>query len=158
MAFWSEQCPARGAGLDHAHWDLCSSEGHPGEDSGHLPYQCCHCRGYASAFKSGTLDTNVGTLDLTPQIDVQERMRALGIEGSWDTIRSSRPHEKDTGMEDIRAQHDDDTPVEPKATTGTGPDGRADGKGRGELTGRQMLRLMRWKDYIKYIGGDDAPD
>jgi hypothetical protein len=49
---WSEQCPARGAGLTHAHWRECRPEhgGHPSTDptteyaGRHHAYdQCCHC-------------------------------------------------------------------------------------------------------------------
>lgn len=66
---------------------------------------------------------------------------------------------EDTGepMEDISA-HDDDTPVEPKMVDGKGPQGRADGKGRGGLTQRQMDRLDAWKGWVTELGGDDAPD
>lgn len=37
-----EDCPARGAGLKHAHWDECRGN-HPGTDEYHAPQDCCHC-------------------------------------------------------------------------------------------------------------------
>lgn len=49
---WSDQCPARGAGLAHAHWRECrpDSGGHPTTDATteyggriHQYNQCCHC-------------------------------------------------------------------------------------------------------------------
>lgn len=48
--FWEEQCPARGAGLSHAHWNKCDPNGthprragelHPGRK--HAADQCCEC-------------------------------------------------------------------------------------------------------------------
>lgn len=49
---WKDQCPARGAGLTHAHWRECipSQGGHPQSDPTteyagrmHQFAQCCHC-------------------------------------------------------------------------------------------------------------------
>lgn len=39
---WKEQCPARGAGLEHAHWNECRGE-HPGTGEKHGRFACCHC-------------------------------------------------------------------------------------------------------------------
>lgn len=42
--FWASQCPARGAGLDHAHWSKCHpNTGHPDTGDTHRYEQCCHC-------------------------------------------------------------------------------------------------------------------
>jgi hypothetical protein len=47
--FWKQACPARGAGLRHAHWSKCNPTGvHPQETIGNVgknhPFDmCCHC-------------------------------------------------------------------------------------------------------------------
>lgn len=42
--FWASQCPVRGAGLEHAHWNKCDPKGyHPGTADSHTFEQCCHC-------------------------------------------------------------------------------------------------------------------
>lgn len=142
--FWSEDCPERGPALTHAHWDKCTPAAHPGEDGGHMPFQCCHCRALDPASKMESWPPEREP-DL---IDVRSRLEALGLS----TPRVVRPNERDTGMEDIRAPlHDDSTPVEPRAVTGNGPDGVAWGPGRGALTPRQyerLLRVMEQQDWL----------
>lgn len=55
MADWTEDCPARGPLLRHAHWSSCRPpEGHPpelGMVTGriHQYGQCCHCEEYIGA-------------------------------------------------------------------------------------------------------------
>lgn len=58
-AFWYEQCPERGAGLDHAHWKDCDpARGHPPDPA--FPFQeavvhqwsqCCHCEHTAETWE-----------------------------------------------------------------------------------------------------------
>jgi hypothetical protein len=131
---WKQQCPARGYGLTHAHDTQCKD--------GHIAGQCCECGG----FPGPQVAEHTHQFSVPPPLDVTARMKALGL------------LQEDTGMEDIRAEHDDNTPVEPKMITGNGPEGKPDGKGRGDLTYRQEMRIMRWKAFILEIGGDDAPE
>lgn len=106
-----------------------------------MPFQCCHCRALDPAAQATTWPPRP-----TPPetINVQERMER--IMGSW-RPKSGRVEDKveETEMEDIRAEveHDDATPVEPRMVTGNGPDGVPWGPGRGELTPRQINRLIR---------------
>lgn len=117
--WWSEECPERGPGLSHAHWNRCDPNGyHPGTDESHYYDQCCHCM-QRSSVRPGEEHTCVAngagrcTICAAP------------------IIKEDKP----------LTEPDDDMLVEPKAVTGHGPTGNAKGQGRGELTDWDKKRL-----------------
>ena len=67
-AFWSEECPARGPGLTHAHWHKCA-EHHT--DPTHYIDQCCECGGRASEWG---VRINAETI---PDYSVARRMQEM---------------------------------------------------------------------------------
>jgi hypothetical protein len=100
-----------------------------------------------------------------PDIDVQARLKSLGIMGSWaempDGTLLHLSTEKDTRMEDIHAapEHDENTPVEPRAITGEGPQGPKYGIGRGEATPRFLQRVKSYVQFYESLYGPDGePD
>lgn len=127
---WLDQCPARGYGLTHAHDRDCRD--------GHIAGQCCECGGFPGPIVAEQ-PSQPPTI-VMPPLDVQARLHALGLD-----------HGEDTGMEDIRQEHDEDTPVEPRMVTGDGPQGKTTGPGRGDLTPRQMTRLIRISEQEAYL-------
>lgn len=157
-AFWSEQCPTRGAALTHAHWDKCSPEAHPGEPSGHLPFQCCHCRG----MDPGARGTIVGN-SVPPPLDVPQRLRDIGIMGTWQEMPDGTlVHIEDPSVNHgfrqtppPRYERTDDTLVEPRMVSGQGPQGPVDAPGRGPLTPAQQARIRAragWQQWLDRSG------
>lgn len=134
--YWSQQCPARGSGLTHVHWNQCSPDGHPGSDTGHHYGQCCHCGGYASQMAREAV---------MPPLDVAARLRQMGLITDEGTPVAT---EQDTGLEDIHAEN---TPVEPKAITGEGPQGHRWGRGRGEFGWRDERRVEAYVGFAEWL-------
>jgi hypothetical protein len=64
----------------------------------------------------------------------------------------SHPQEKTMDPEPAAPEHDEFTPVEPKAVTGGGPTGTPFGIGRGELTPRFRERVIKYVEYAKVRG------
>lgn len=82
-------------------------------------------------------------------IDVASRLQALGIMGVYAEVAPMDEPET--------AEHTDNTPVEPKAITGLGPQGRPWGPGRfhlpdGALTLRDKARILGHVGFRRWLG------
>jgi hypothetical protein len=62
-------------------------------------------------------------------------------------------------MEPYQSEHDDNTPVERRAVTGEGPQGKPTGLGRGPLTWRDQNRVRAHVEYRAWLaqhgGGEE---
>jgi hypothetical protein len=142
---WREDCPARGAGLHHAHWSDCHpSNVHPGTDVTHTYTQCCHCE----RFIVGAPQTTSTESPVDPPM--QDHMYIPTLVGHCLRCRLSmakhpavvRQVEPETG----------NVPLEPQYAS-IGAQGPAWGKGRGDLTERQQTFLVGWLGWLQHNGG-----
>lgn len=149
MGVFRDQCPARGAGLSHAHWTRCRPPApHPNDSSTefsgrvHGPLQCCHCE---------------ETLELesaAPKPEPEPEPEAPAAEPSGDctvdhnSVKSSLLI-GDGGLEWSRCPicgvH-----VEPRFPP-QGVQGKPYERGRGDLTERQRRRLFSWAGWSRYL-------
>lgn len=130
-AFWMQRCPARGPMLTHAF------------TKDDVPGRCAHCGFTPDEWATATAPREVrGSAAEWPMspIDLAARMRSLGL---------SRGPEEAT--DDIR---EDGVRIEPKMARGVAL-GKPDGKGRGDLTYRQQLRLRAWAGWSAYLDEHD---
>lgn len=145
MSFWQEECPARGPALTHTHWNQCTPQAHPGEESGHYPFQCCHCRGMDPSARGTVL---VVQMPPTLEQHIRAQLASLGITGSWGP--------GDVPEQPASDEHTDDELVEPRMITGEGPKGRLDGEGRwhlpGQLTERDQRRIANYVAFHEWLG------
>lgn len=142
-SWWRSDCPARGAGLSHAHWNSCNptAGGHPkdsvAEDEGviHSWSTCCHC----GMDQAGAEAAKLTEEEETQVIDVGQRLLDMGI---------GKPIAPD------------DIPREPKSITGQGPTGPVRGAekhvrgyepayGRLPFTDEDEDRLVFFVDYSR---------
>lgn len=156
---WSDDCPARGAGLGHAHWDKCDPRrGHPGTGTVHLASECCHCALRPQDFTHG----EPGAQDCTyPDCRVQGHKRQIPAPDDQAAIdRRLRDHVmREAGLPPEFLVETHGGPPEKRASLGTWdgdwptstrtapPDGPAYGAGRswrgdGALNPRDPARLV----------------
>lgn len=144
LEYRGSQCPVRGPGLSH------TQNGRDGSP-------CIEC---------GTLITSVPPRGIPPSatqaspadwpmINVDERLRALGLAGTYRSIAGSR----DMEPQNDAPAHTEDTLIEPRAITGNGPQGSQWGLGRGSLTPRDKQRIVQTVEYRAYLaahgGGEE---
>lgn len=121
-SFWNQQCPARGAGLEHAHWSKCQPDGfHPvefGDDSQrkHLSDQCCHCEARASIWYKEQER-------IRDEVKAREQIGWPGHEHVWWSGKCATCPATDPRSDLEKALDREDVPVEQKSITGTGPIG-----------------------------------
>ena len=127
--FWSAQCPGRGAGLTHAHWDRCADQ--------HGADQCCHCEGRPT--------------DDTAPLDVVARLTALGF--MTPLSPEQKQEAEDVPDEDIREAVNIHEPQMRSNADSLGPTGPAWERGRswygdGGLNPRDIPRLndVIWRE------------
>lgn len=104
--------------------------------------KCLHCGTPVSAYPQNDPAYPQKDASPAPPVDVTQRLRDLGLIGP--------EAESDLDREDI--------PVEPKAVTGQGPQGRPNGLGRGEFTARDMWRTVtyvRFREHLAARGGGE---
>lgn len=132
--FWNDDCPERGPGLTHAHWNKCHPDRtHPGTDVSHDYGQCCHCEHTAQSWAyEQELFANLVDVDSLP----------LALANTCD-IEHERYVETGHRIGDEGAEfaHCPGCLVflEPKMATGT-PVGPAWGPGRGWVNPRMKKR------------------
>jgi len=161
--FWDDDCPERGAGLTHAHWDKCDPNGvHPGSSDRHLFDQCCHCGQFVKAragrATAGNASHNctynavgVCTICGTHHAFKWTLTGACGLCGQREAICRERQ------MAHVAER--DQVLVEPKAITGLGPTGPRWGRGRwwgspGELS---TLDVKRLEFYVLHLRVGNEP-
>jgi len=146
---WDDPCPARGAGLRHAHWSECDpKKGHPKSSFVHQYDQCCHChetiRPAATPSEAPSRPTHscvFNSVGICTICATYHHFR-WSITGACATCG-----QKEAICRERRLAFEDQLLVEPKAITGQGPTGPRWGKGRwwgepGELSYNDVARLI----------------
>lgn len=168
--WWTQQCPARGPGLSHAHWSHCNPDsGHPHDESGnegnhHGWDMCCSCEMTAA--------TEAAAKPSQPAIEraLEEHAYVFTIMGRCQRCGRTSPehiqidHAVPPGKCPVR--HDSITQkglsigdeglqwktcpscltqIEPRMSLGE-PQGRADGIGRGWVSPRMR---RRWENIAR---------
>lgn len=160
-SWWLEECPARDAGLRHAHWDQCTPEAHPGEDSGHMLNQCCHCRAIHGGIIEPVAEMPAGLADHLYIFTITGKCVRCGRtqDAHPAILKVTAPGECQVDHASITAAHligdgglewrrcpACNRMIEPKMATGA-PVGPKWGRGRGDLIERAVRRLV----FVRYV-------
>ena len=124
--YFRNSCPARGPGLPH------TMHGAPGSP-------CREC---------GLPLTTEPPNERLP-LSASEARRTLGTSHVGAEVYNRDFNTREAG---VPPEHDDDTPVEPRAITGQGPQGRLSGRGRGPFTKRDADRAAAHVEYRRWLG------